>query len=47
MSENFSDEIGVLLRAAGFPAPEIAVEQSTGYDGAKTSVLHILARRGA
>ena len=40
-------EIGSLLRAAGFPAPEIAAEQSTGYDGAKTGILHILARRGA
>jgi SAM-dependent methyltransferase len=38
-------EIGSLLRAAGFPAPEIAAEQSTGYDGARTGVLHILARR--
>ncbi len=38
-------EIGTLLRAAGFPAPEIVAEQSTGYDGAKTGMLHILARR--
>ncbi len=40
-------EIGTLLAAAGFAAPEIAVEQSTGYDGAKSGMLHILARRGA
>ena len=40
-------EIETLLCAAGFPAPEIAAEQSTGYDGAKTGILHILARRGA
>ncbi len=40
-------EIGTLLRGAGFPAPEITAEQSTGYDGAKTGILHILARRGA
>ena len=30
---------------AGFPATDIVAEQSTGYDGAKTGVLHILARR--
>jgi len=40
-------EIGTLLRSAGFPAPEIAAEQSTGYDGSKSGILHILARRGA
>jgi len=40
-------EIGGLLAAAGFPAPEIAVEQSTGYDGSRFDVLHILARRAA
>ncbi len=40
-------EIGGLLAVAGFPDPEIATEQSTGYDGSPTSALHILARRGA
>ncbi len=40
-------EIGELLRAAGFPAPEITVEQSAGYDGTMTGMMHILARRGA
>ena len=40
-------EIGGLLRAAGFPAPEITVEQSAGYDGTKTGMMHILARRAA
>jgi SAM-dependent methyltransferase len=38
-------EIETLLRAAGFSEAEIAVEQATGYDGAKTGILHILARR--
>ena len=38
-------EIGGLLRAAGFRQVEIAVEQSTSYDGAKAAILHILARR--
>jgi SAM-dependent methyltransferase len=38
-------EIGELLRAAGFPEVEITVEQSTGYDGVKTGMMHILARR--
>ena len=40
-------EIGGLLRAAGFPEVETTVEQSTGYDGTKTGMMHILARRGA
>ena len=39
-------EIETLLCDAGFPEVEIAVEQSTGYDGSRTGVLHILARRG-
>jgi len=37
-------EIGELLEAAGFPTPEISVEQSTGYDGTMTGMMHILAR---
>jgi len=40
-------EIETLLAAAGFPAPEIVVEQSAGYDGTMTGMMHILARRGA
>ncbi len=40
-------EIGELLAVAGFPAPEISVEQSAGYDGVKTGMMHILARCGA
>jgi SAM-dependent methyltransferase len=40
-------EIGEMLAAAGFPAPEFGVEQSAGYDGAETDMMHILARRGA
>ncbi|MFQ5566853.1 MAG: class I SAM-dependent methyltransferase [Paracoccaceae bacterium] len=39
-------EIEELLRATGFPAPEIAIEQAKGYDGTKTGMMHILARRG-
>lgn len=39
------DEIGGLLRAAGFRQVEITTEPSTGYDGSKTAILHILARR--
>jgi SAM-dependent methyltransferase len=39
-------EIEALLKAAGLPEPEITVEQATGYDGAKSGMMHILARRG-
>jgi hypothetical protein len=34
------------LQAAGFAEPEITVEQAAGYDGSKTGMMHILARRG-
>ena len=40
-------EIEGLLVGAGFPAPEIALERSAGYDGTITGKMHILARRGA
>ncbi|MHA1527815.1 MAG: class I SAM-dependent methyltransferase [Alphaproteobacteria bacterium] len=39
-------EVGELLDAAGFPEVEITVEQSAGYDGINTGMMHILARRG-
>jgi SAM-dependent methyltransferase len=40
-------EIGELLRVAGFPEVETTIEQSAGYDGTMTGMMHILARRGA
>jgi SAM-dependent methyltransferase len=40
-------EITALLRAAGFPAPEITIKASVGYDGSPVSSLHILAQLGA
>jgi SAM-dependent methyltransferase len=39
-------EIEALLKAAGFAELEVTVEQATGYDGSKTGMMHILARRG-
>jgi SAM-dependent methyltransferase len=39
-------EIERLLRAAGFPEPETVITQGEGYDGSRTGLLHILARRG-
>jgi hypothetical protein len=39
-------EIEALLKAAGFAKLEVTVEQATGYDGSKTGMMHILARRG-
>jgi SAM-dependent methyltransferase len=38
-------EIGGLLDEAGFRDVDITVEQSEGYDGSKTGILHILTRR--
>ena len=38
-------EIAALLAEAGFPEPQISVEQAEGYDGSKTGMLHVLARR--
>lgn len=39
-------EIGGLLAEAGLAEPEITIEQAAGYDGSKTGMMHILARRG-
>lgn len=40
-------EIAGLLDAAGFPEVVAAVEQAEGYDGSRTGMMHILARRDA